>query len=131
MIEKLSIGKRRMHIHTSGWHTFYFITFCFLTVTRWHRRRSGQRWHSGQSCRRFWWMYAGSFVPPACQRILCCAIWAWKAAVRMSFINHCQVFFYRSLHLFVPRELNSSLLLFSDVGARCLDQLLRFLYCGV
>ena len=139
MIEKLSIGKRRMYIHTPGWHTFYFITFRFLTVTRWRRRRSrqrrqsghrrcsrqrrrsGQRRHSGQRCHRFWWRCTGSFAPPACLPILYSAILAWKAAVRMMSINHCWVSFYCSLHFFMPRKLNSSLLLFLDFGPRFLD----------
>jgi hypothetical protein len=36
MIEKLSVWKWRMHIHTAGWHTFYFITFVSVRVTWWH-----------------------------------------------------------------------------------------------
>src|SRR5882757_3457903 len=124
MIEKLSVWKWSMHIHTPGWHTFYFITFVSLSVTWWCR------WRSGRRCRRFWRRCGGSFAPPAGLRILCCTILAWKAAGRMIFVNHCRVSFHRSLHLLMPRKLNSSLLLFSDFGARFLNQLLRFLYCG-
>jgi len=130
MIEKWSVGKRRMYIHTQGWHTFYFTTFMSVTVTLWCTWRSGWRRPSGWRCRRFWWRCGSSFAPPACVRILCCAILAWKAAVCLIFINHWWVSFYRSLHLLMTRKLNSSLLLFSDFGARFLDQLLRFLYCG-
>jgi len=66
--------------------------------------------------------------PSACLLILFCTILAWKVAGRMLFINYCRVSFHRSLHLLMPRKLNSSLFLFSDFGARFLDQLLRFHY---
>jgi len=121
MIENLSIGKRRMYIHTPGWHTFYFITFISVSVTWWRRWPSGGRWHSGRRCRRFWWRCAGSFVPPVCLWILCCAILAWKAAGRLIFINHCQISFYPSVDFVLARKLNSSLLLFTDFSARFLD----------
>ena len=65
---------------------------------------------------RFWWRCASSFAPPACLLILCCAILECKAAGSLIFINHCRMSFYCSLHLFMPRKLNSSLLLFSDFG---------------
>jgi len=124
LIEKLSVAKRILYIRTPGWHPFNFITFSSLTVTRWHR------WHSGRRCGRFWWRCVGSFVPSACLQIHCCAILAWKAAVCVILINHCQVSFYRSLHLFMPRKLYYSLLLFLDFGARFLDQVLHFAYWG-
>jgi len=118
MIEKWSVGTQRMYIHTQGWHTFYFITFLSVTVTWWRRWSSWWRRPSWRRCRRFWWRCGGSFTPPACLQILCCAILAWKAAIWLIFINHCRVSFYRSLHLLMTRKLNSSLLLFSDFGAR-------------
>jgi len=37
------------------------------------------------------------------------------------FVNHCRVSSHRSLHLVMPRKLNSLLLLFSDFGARLLN----------
>jgi hypothetical protein len=37
---------------------------------------------------------------------------------------------YRSLHLFMPRKLNTPFLLFSDLGAWFLNAIFRFLYCG-
>jgi len=81
-------------------------------------------------CRRFWSRCGGSFAPLVGHRILCCTILAWKAAGRMIFVNHCRVSFHRSLYHLMPRKLNSSLLLFSDFGARFLNQLLCFLYCS-
>ena len=127
MIEKLSVWKRRMYIHTPGWHTFYIITFISVGVTWRCRWRSGRRWHSGRRwcsgwrCHRFWWRCACSFVPPAYLWILCCAISAWRIAGHVIFINHCGMSFYCSLHLLMPRKLNSSLLLSSDFGAMFLS----------
>ena len=43
---------------------------------------------------------------------------------------HFQVSFYCSLHPFMPRKLNSPLLLYSDFSARFLVQLLLLLYCS-
>ena len=130
MIEKWSVGTRRMYIHTEGWHTFHFITIMSVSVTWWRTWCSGWRRRSGWRCCRFLWRCGGSFAPPACLRILCCAILPWKAAVCLIFINHCQVSFNPSLHLLMTRRLNSSLLLFSDFGVKFLIFLLHFLYCG-
>jgi len=121
MTEKLSVGMWRMYIHTPGWHTIYFITFISVSVTWCRRRHAGWRWRSGRRCRRFWWGCTSSFAPPACLRILSFAILAFKAAIRMIFINHCRVSLCRSLHRLVPRNLNSSLLLFLDFGAKFLN----------
>jgi len=99
MMEKLSVGMRRMYIHTPAWHTFYFITFVSISVTMRGRRHSGRRWPSGRRCRRLCWRCAGSFAPSAWLWILRCAILAWKAAIRLIFINHCRVSCYRGPHL--------------------------------
>ena len=99
-------------------------------MTWWRRECSGRRWPSGRRCRRFWWRCSGSFAPLVCLQILYCTILARKAAGCMIFINHSWVSFYRRLHLLMPRKLNSLLLLFSDFGARFLNQLLHFLHCG-
>ena len=130
MISKFSVWKWRMHIQTPGWHTVDFITFVSLSVPWWCKWRSRLTWPSGQRCRRFWWRCGSSFAPPACLQIVCCIILAWKAAGRMIFIKYCWMSFPRSLHLLMPRILNSSLLLFSDFSMCFLDQLLCFLYCG-
>jgi hypothetical protein len=45
--------------------------------------------------------------------------------------QHSQVSLYRSLHLFMPRKLILPRLLFSDLGARLLDQEQQFLYFNV
>jgi len=44
--------------------------------------------------------------------------------------KYCRVSLYRSLHLCMPRKLNTPLLLFSDLGAWFLNEIFRFLYCG-
>jgi len=122
---------RRIYIHTPGWHTIYSITFVFVSVTWWLRRRSGRRRCSRRRCCRFWWRCAVSFAPPVCLRIRCSAILAWKAAIHVIFINHCWVSFHRSFHLFMPRDPNSSLLHFSDFGTKSSNQLLSLLHCSV
>jgi len=63
------------------------------------------------------WMCTCSSASPACLRILCGAILARKAAGRLVLTKHCRVSLYRSLHLSVPRILNTPLLLFSDLSA--------------
>jgi len=124
-IEKLSLGKGSMYRHISGWQTFDFGTCSPLIITRWQRCRSGWMW-----C-RVWSRCPCDFAHPACLWILRCAIWARKAAIRLIFLNNCQVSFYHSLYLFMPRKLNSPLLLFSDLGTRFLAKVLRFLYWGI
>jgi len=110
--------------HISGWHTFNFSTWGTLINTRWHRWRSGQRWH------QFWCMCTHVFLAAACLRILCYTILGKKAALRLILLNHCRVCFYHSLHIFMPRKLNPALLHESDFGARLLDTLLHSLDCG-
>jgi len=114
-IEQTSTGKWSMYIHISGWHTFCFGALRFLAVIRWRRWRSGPRW------RRSWWRCTCAFAPPVSLWILCCAILARKAAVRLIFPNHCWVSFYRSLHLVMPGKHNTPLLLFSNFGTWFLD----------
>jgi len=111
-----------MYIHICGWHTC-----CFgpLIVISWHRWRFGPRW------RPFWWRCTLAVAPPVCRWIFCGAILARKPAVRLIFANHCRVSFDHDLHLVMRGKLNTPLLLFSDFGARFLDELLCFLYCGV
>jgi len=121
---KLSVGNRSMYIHISGWHTVDFGTLSCLIFTRWHRWHSRQRWH------RLSWRWPCSVATPACLRILCCAIFARKAAVHLIFMNHSRVSFYCSLHLSMPRKLNSLRFFFLAFGVRLLDQVLCFLYCG-
>jgi hypothetical protein len=103
------------------------------------RRDTGSgRWCSGHRCRRLWnqlFAVVGrrctcSFASPACQQIVCAAIFARKASWRVVLTKHSQVSFNCSLHLVRPRKLNTSLLLLSDIGARFLDSVLCFLYCG-
>jgi len=58
------------------------------------------------------------------------AIVARKASGRVVLTKHSRVSFYHSLLLLMPRKLNTQLLLFLDLGARFLEQILRFLSCG-
>jgi len=120
MIEKSTVGMRRMYIHIQGCHTLCFITVMSVTVTWWLTWRFGWRQSSRWRCRRFWWRCGGSFGPPACLLILCCAILTHKAAVCLIFVNHCRVSFYCSLHHLTTRKLNSLPLLFSEFGVRYL-----------
>ena len=107
-------------------------------VTGWQRWRSGQRWHSGQRWRQMWsllsallaWGCTSSFGSSACLWILYGAIVWRKASIHVVSTKHGQVFLYHSLHLHMPRTVNTPLLLISDVGARFLDQILRFLHCS-
>jgi len=94
--------------------------------------RAGQRWSwrcsllrasVGGICTCF-------FDSPACLQILCSAIWARTGAGRVVLTKHCWVSLYGSLHLFMPRKLNTPHLLFSDLGAWFFNETFRFRYCS-
>jgi len=90
---------------------------------RWSRLRSPHSASGG-------WRCTCSFVSLACQWIRCGAILAWKAAGQLVVTKHCWVSLYRSLHLVMPRKLNTPLLLFSDLGEWSLNEIFHFLDCG-
>ena len=121
-----------MRIRISGRQIDDFRRLSSGGVTGWGGWRAGRRWS------RLWSPHSASgrgrctcsFASPACLRILCGAILARKAAGRLVMTKHCRVSLYRSLHLFMPRKLNTPLLLFSDLGAWFLNEIFRFLYCG-
>jgi len=77
------------------------------------------------------WRCTSSFASPACLRIVCSAIFTRIASSCVFLTKYSQVSFYCCHHLVLPRKLNTLLLLFSDLRARLLDQILHFLYCGV
>jgi len=93
---------------------------------------AGRRWS------RLWSPLSGlggcrftcSFVSPACLQILWGVILARKAAGCLVLTKHCQVSFYRSLHLFMPGKLNTLFLLCSDLGTWFLNEIFGFLHCG-
>jgi len=101
-------------------------------VTGWGGWCAGPRWS------RLWSPHSASgggrctcsFASPACLQILCGAILARKAGGQLVMTKHCQVSLYRSLHHLMPRKLNTSLLLFSDLGVWSLNEIFCFLYCG-
>jgi len=121
-----------MRISLSGQQIDYFKWLCSGGVTGWGGWCAGRRWS------RLWsphsasggWRCTCSFASPACLRILCGAILPRKAAGGLVMTKHCRVSLYRSLHIFMPRHLNTPLLLFSDLGAWFLNEIFRFLYCG-
>jgi len=129
-----------MRIRITGWQIDDFKTLITGNVTSWGK------WCSGQRGRRLWsrlwsrlWILLSasvgrrctcSFASPARLRILCGAILARKASGRLVLTKHSRVSCYRSLHLVMPRKLNTPLLLFSDLGTWFLDQILRFLHSG-
>ena len=76
------------------------------------------------------WRCTCSFAPPACLRIILSAILARMAAGSLVLTKHCRVSLYRSLYLFVPRTLNTPLLLYSDLGGWCLNEICLCLNCG-
>jgi hypothetical protein len=76
------------------------------------------------------WRCTWSLASPACLRILCSAILAWKAAASLALTKHCRVSLYRSPHHFMPRKFNTRLLFFSDLGVWFLNQIFDFLYYG-
>jgi len=131
-IETFCTGKRCMWICISGWPIDNLQTMCYGIITGCNWWCAGQRW-----CRlgiklsvSGGWRCTSSFVSSVYQQILCGAILARKASGCVVLMNHSQVFFYRSLHLFMPQILNTPLLLFSDLGTSCLDLVFHFFNCG-
>jgi hypothetical protein len=119
-----------MRIHISGWQIDDFRRLSSRGVTPWGGWRASRRWsrfscpHSASGGGRC----TCCFASPACLRILCGAILARKAAGRLVMTKHCQVSSYCSLHLFMPRKLNTPLLLFSELGAWFLNEIFCFRY---
>jgi len=60
------------------------------------------------------WRWTCSSACPACLRILCGDILARKAAGCLVLTKHCRVSVYCSLHLFVPRKLDSTRCFYSS-----------------
>jgi len=121
-----------MWIRISGRQIYDFRWLSSWSVTSWGG------WHAGRRWSRPWsrlsasgrWRCTCSFVSPACLQILCGAILARKAAGLLVLIKHSRVSLYRSLQLFMPRKLNTPLLLFSDLSTWVLNEIFCFLYCG-
>jgi hypothetical protein len=103
------------------------------SVSGWDGWRARQRWS------QLWsplpasveWMCTSSFASPGCLGIHGGAILATKAAGRVVLTKHYRVSLYRSLHFFMPRKLNTQLLLFLDLIPWFLNVIFHFLYCGV
>jgi len=121
-----------MRILISAGQIDYLRRLDLRSVSRWGGWRAGQ-WRSricSPLSASVGWRCTCSCESPACLRILCGAILAWKAAGRLVLTKHCRVSLYRSLHLAVRRELNTPLLLFSDLGTWCVNEVFRFYDCG-
>jgi len=129
---KFSAGVHGMWVHISGRQIVALGMLNSRIITGWGRWRPGQRWRWlwGRLSASVRWRYTCSFASPVCLRILGSAILARKASGRVVLTKDSWVSFYCSLHLFMPRELNTPLFLFSDLGVRFLDQVLRFPYRG-
>jgi len=95
----------------------------------WYARRLWSRlW--GPLSASVWWRCTHCFGSLACLRIPCGAILARKVTGRLVSTKHCRGSLYRSFHLFMPRKLNSPLVLLSDLDAWFLNEIFCFLYCG-
>jgi len=131
--KSFSTGKRCMWILISGWQIDNFEMLRTASVTGCGGWCFGQRWD------RLWslpsasvgWRYTCSFVSPVCLRISSSAMLAWKASGLVGLTKQSWVSFYLSLPLCMSRKLNIPHLLFLDLGASWLDQILHFLYRGV
>jgi len=142
---RFSTGKRCMGIPISSRQIDKLGTLSSESVTGCGGWGSGQRWRHLWSWlwARLWsglwsllfasvgWRWTCSFASPACLRILCGAIPARQVSGHVILMKHSGLSFYHSLHCFIPRKLNTPLLLFLDFGARLVDWVLWFFYCGV
>jgi len=86
-------------------------------VAQWRGGRTRCQFWSPMS-ELVWYRCTCALEPPACVRILCCAIMARMASVDLIFMNHSRVSVHRSLHILMPRILKSWLLLFTNFGVR-------------
>ena len=132
IIDEFPTGKSCIRIRISGGQFDDLRELNSGSVTGWGGRCAGQWWSRLRSrlSALVGWRCTCSFASPACLRILCGAILARKVAGRSVMTKHCRVSLYRSLHLIVPRRLNSPLLLFLDLGAWLLNEVFRFFDCG-
>jgi len=126
-IEKFSAGKRWMWIRISGQRIDDLQTLGSGIVTGSGGWCARQRWcwvsASGG------WRCTCSLASPACLWILRVAILARKASGCVVSTKHSRVSCCRSLHLFMPRRVDTPLLLFLDHGARLPDQISCFPDC--
>jgi len=132
ILEEFRTGKSSIRIRIAGRQIDDFRQLSSGWVTGWGRwcaRQTSSRLSSPHSasgagrCTCF-------FASPACLRIGCGAILSRKAAGRVVMTKHCRVSLYCSLHLFMPRKLNTTLLLFSDLAGWFLSEIFRFVNCG-
>ena len=125
-IEKFCTEKGCMWICISGWQIDNLGKLCTQIIT-WCGG-----WLAGQRCCRSvygWLRSTSSFASPAGLQIRCGAILGTKASRCVVLMKHSWVTFNRSLHLFMLRKLNTSLLLFSHVSMRFINQILCFIHC--
>jgi hypothetical protein len=132
IFETFRAAKSCMRLHIPGRQIDYFRRLRSRSVTGWGGWRAVWRWsqlwspHSTSGGGRC----TSCFASPACLQILCSPIVARKAAGRLVMTKNCRVSLYRSLHLFMPRKLNTPLLRISYLGAWFLNAIFRFLNCS-
>jgi len=130
-----------MWIRISGRQIDDFETLSTGSVTGWGGWCFRQRWRLlwSRLWSRLWSLlssligrwFTSSSVSPACLQIVCSAILIGKVSGGVVLTKHSRVSFHRSLHLFMPKKLNTPHLLFSGLGAMFHDQILCFLYSGM
>jgi len=123
---------RRMCIHISAWQIIDLERLSSGIFTLWGGWCSIQRWHW------LWsplptlvgWRHSCSLSSPLCLLIVCGAIVARKGYSSVVLRKYSQVSFDSSLVHCTPRELNTLVLLFTDIQSWFLDLILCFRYCG-
>jgi len=130
--KKLNTGMKCMWVRISGRQIDHMGTLSSRSVNSWGGWHFGPRWRPLGSwlSASVGWRCTCSFASPSCLPMICSAILAKKASGCVVLTKWSRVSFDCSLHLLMPRKLDNLLLLFSDLGVRCLDQELRLLYCG-
>jgi len=133
MIKKFRTAINCVQIYISGRQMDILGTFNPGIVT-------GQGvWRARQRPCRLWsplsasvgWRCTCSFGSPACLQNVCGASLARNAARCLVLTKHCRVSLYRSLHLVMHRKLHTPLLLYSDLGVWCLNEIICSLYCSM
>ena len=132
MVEKFRTGKRCMRIRISDQEIDDLGMLSSGSVAGWGGWRARQRLsrlYSPLSASVGWWC-TWFFASPACLRFVCGAFLARKAARCLGLTKHSWLSLYLSLHIVMPRKLNTPLLPFSDLGVWFLIEIFRCLHCG-
>jgi hypothetical protein len=115
----------------SGRQILHLGMLSFSGVTRWRGWSARQRlsWLSNLLSALVGWRCTCSFPTPMSLQIRCSGIVPRKTAGCVMLTKHCRVSGNCSLHLGIPRHLNTARRLLSDLGGWLLNEIIYCLNC--